>query len=92
MYVEEQVHVPWETLNVSVSDITYGGRVTDTWDKRAISSILRKYFAPALLEQSYLFTDDGVYYAPDSAGNLQVCCINMYYSFAWLMQCQCWSY
>ena len=72
MYVEEQAHVPWETLNVSVSDITYGGRVTDTWDKRAISSILRKYFTPALLEQSYVFTEDGVYYAPDSAGNLQV--------------------
>ena len=72
MYVEEQEHVPWETLNVSVSDITYGGRVTDTWDKRAISSILRRYFTVPLLEDSYTFTDDGVYYAPSSSGNLQV--------------------
>ena len=46
MYVEEQALVPWETLNVSVSDNTYGGRVTDVWDKRSISSILRKYFDP----------------------------------------------
>jgi dynein heavy chain len=64
MYVEEQASVPWETLNVSVADITYGGRVTDTWDKRAISSILRKYFDPLLLEDGYNFTGDGNYYAP----------------------------
>ena len=44
MYIEEQATVPWQTLNVSVSDITYGGRVTDIWDKRSIASILRKYF------------------------------------------------
>jgi dynein heavy chain len=64
MYVEEQANVPWETLNVSVADITYGGRVTDIWDKRAISSILRKYFDPRLLEDGYYFTNDGIYYAP----------------------------
>jgi dynein heavy chain len=64
MYVEEQVAIPWETLNVSVSDITYGGRVTDTWDKRAISSILRKYFTTKLVNDDYRFSDDGVYCAP----------------------------
>lgn len=71
MYVEEQVVVPWETLNVSVSDITYGGRVTDVWDKRSISSILRKYFDPALLREDFKFTENGKYYAPASA-DLQV--------------------
>ena len=64
MYVEEQVLIPWETLNVSVSDITYGGRVTDTWDKRAISSILRKYFSPKLLQEDFKFSEDGLYFAP----------------------------
>ena len=71
MYVEEQFLVPWETLNVSVSDITYGGRVTDSWDKRAISSILRKYFTPGLLDEGFHFTDDGRYYAPP-IGDLNV--------------------
>ena len=28
MYVEEQAQVPWETLNVSVADNTYGGTRT----------------------------------------------------------------
>jgi len=64
MYLEEQDTVPWETLNVQIADITYGGRVTDIWDKRSISSILRKYFTPPLLEDDYMFTEDGVYFAP----------------------------
>ena len=67
MYVEEQDHVPWETLNVSVAQITYGGRVTDTWDKRSIASTLRKYFDPKIVDEAerYNFTADGIYYAPD---------------------------
>jgi dynein heavy chain len=91
MYIEEQFHVPWETLNVSVADITYGGRVTDAWDKRAISSILRKYFTPQLLEATYLFTDDGVYYAPDPHGNLQVLTHRLqHYFFVISYACICW--
>ncbi|CAN0459342.1 unnamed protein product, partial [Ectocarpus sp. 12 AP-2014] len=46
MYVEEQDDVPWDTLNVIVADVTYGGRVTDVWDKRTIASIMRLYFDP----------------------------------------------
>lgn len=61
MYVEEQSEVPWQTLNVVVSDIIYGGRVTDVWDKRSISSILRKYFVPELLMDDFGFSDDGKY-------------------------------
>jgi len=68
MYVEEQEIIPWETLNVSVADITYGGRVTDIWDKRSISSILRKYFQPKLLKDDFMFADDSTYYAPAESG------------------------
>lgn len=55
MYVEEQDTVPWDTLNVIVADVTYGGRVTDVWDKRTIASIMRLYFDPGLLHDSYRF-------------------------------------
>ena len=34
LYIDEQDEVPWETLNVQGSEIIYGGRVTDLWDKR----------------------------------------------------------
>ena len=64
MYIEENDTIPWETLNVIVSDITYGGRVTDIWDKRAISSMLRKYFQPSVLDDDYRFSPDGVFFAP----------------------------
>ena len=75
MYLEEQDQVPWETLNVQIADITYGGRVTDIWDKRSISSILRKYFTELLLKDQYTFTDDGVYYAPPP-GKISVSMMN----------------
>ena len=64
MYIDDNEGVPWETLNVSVSDITFGGRVTDVWDKRTISSILKKYFQPGVLEDEYRFSGDGIFYAP----------------------------
>ena len=56
MYVDEAPSVaelPWETLNVLVADITYGGRVTDKADKRTISAIMRRFFKPALLEPKF---------------------------------------
>jgi dynein heavy chain len=31
LYLEEQEHIPFETLNVMVADISYGGRITDKW-------------------------------------------------------------
>ncbi|CAM9936766.1 unnamed protein product [Ectocarpus sp. 6 AP-2014] len=70
MYVEEQDDVPWDTLNVIVADVTYGGRVTDVWDKRTIASIMRLYFDPGLLDDSYRFSESGTYYAP-SEGSLE---------------------
>lgn len=56
--MEEQDDVPWDTLNVIVADVTYGGRVTDVWDKRTIASIMRLYFDPGLLDDSYRFRCD----------------------------------
>ncbi|CAM9811966.1 unnamed protein product [Ascophyllum nodosum] len=64
MYVDEQENVPWDTLNVIVADVTYGGRVTDVWDKRTIASIMRLYFDPGVMDDSYRFSESGIYYAP----------------------------
>ena len=71
MYLDETPVgiVPYETLNNVVGDISYGGRVTDKWDKRTNLSILRKYFQPSLVQpgEPYKFSDSGVYYAPNEA-------------------------
>ena len=59
--------VPWETLNTMVGVICYGGRVTDSWDKRCNVSILKKYYVPELLSDDYDLSDGlsaGTYRAP----------------------------
>lgn len=64
LYLEEQEEVPYLTLNVMVADISYGGRITDRWDKRTNSSIMRKLFCKDVMDDSYQFTTSGLYYAP----------------------------
>ncbi|KAH9121803.1 hypothetical protein LEN26_010526 [Aphanomyces euteiches] len=66
LYLEEQEDVPFVTLNVMVADITYGGRITDRWDKRTNSSIMRKLFHESLLDDNYRFASSNTYYAPAS--------------------------
>lgn len=69
LYLEEQDTVPFVTLNVMVADISYGGRITDRWDKRTNASIMRPLFCPAVLDDAYKFTASGAYFAP-SEGSL----------------------
>ncbi|KAL8017811.1 putative bromodomain, AAA+ ATPase domain, dynein heavy chain region D6 P-loop [Plasmopara halstedii] len=64
LYLEEQEEVPYSTLNVMVADISYGGRITDRWDKRTNSSIMRKLFCKDVMDNSYRFTTSDFYYAP----------------------------
>ncbi|RHY05497.1 hypothetical protein DYB25_001425 [Aphanomyces astaci] len=70
LYLEEQDEVPFVTLNVMVADITYGGRITDRWDKRTNSSIMRKLFHENLLDDAYRFATSNTYFAP-ATGSLE---------------------
>ena len=64
MFIETQDSIPWEFLNISLSDVTYGGRVTDVLDKRTMSAMLNKYYSPSLFDESHTFTQDGIHFAP----------------------------
>lgn len=42
-----------------LSQITYGGRVTDAWDQRCLTTILGRFFSPTILEDGYMFSQSG---------------------------------
>lgn len=65
MYLDEQPDVPYQTLNYIISEINYGGRVTDDKDVRLITDLLKQYFCPAILDDAtYKFSSSGVYHPP----------------------------
>jgi len=56
--------VPWDALGYLTGEITFGGRVTDEWDRRTVRSILSKYYRPEVLLEGYKFSPSGIYFAP----------------------------
>ena len=64
MYIDEQDTVPYLALNYVVAQANYGGRVTDDKDVRLISAMLRKYFCPEVMNDSYKLSKLDTYYAP----------------------------
>ncbi|CAG9781942.1 unnamed protein product [Diatraea saccharalis] len=60
----EDAHIPWDALEYITSSITYGGRVTDMWDQRCLTTILKKFFSPPTLEEGYAYSSSGKYYCP----------------------------
>lgn len=45
--------IPWDSLLFVTGHINYGGRVTDDWDRRCIITILKKFYTPDVLAQTY---------------------------------------
>ncbi|XP_052130991.1 dynein axonemal heavy chain 6 [Frankliniella occidentalis] len=58
--------IPWDALEYITGEVTYGGRVTDNWDQRCLSTILRCFFSEKTLEPGYKFSPSGIYFCPDS--------------------------
>jgi len=56
--------IPWDALTFITGEITYGGRVTDAWDQRCLTTILGRFFSPTILEDGYKFSNSGIYFPP----------------------------
>ena len=57
-----------------VSEISYGGRVTDFMDRRCIKSIIGVYFTSEALQDGYPYSTNGLYHsghAKDVGGYLR---------------------
>lgn len=66
MFLEDG-EIPWDTLVFITGEITYGGRVTDSWDQRCLRTVLSRFFAPNTLEEGYQFSQSGVYCCPEGS-------------------------
>lgn len=57
--------MPFAALRYLTGQCNYGGRVTDDWDRRALTCILNKFYNPELIEKDqYHYSASGVYYCP----------------------------
>ncbi|XP_003505691.1 dynein heavy chain 6, axonemal isoform X1 [Cricetulus griseus] len=56
--------IPWDALIYITGEITYGGRVTDTWDQRCLRTVLKRFFSPETLEANYKYSESGIYFSP----------------------------
>jgi len=65
MFLDEQPEIPWDALIYLSGQIHYGGRVTDSLDKRTIMCILRAFYNEDILQDGYEFANDSnIYHAP----------------------------
>jgi len=71
MFLEEQEEIPWDAILWITGQINYGGRVTDANDLRCLMATLSKYMCVENLEDGYVYSESGKYYAP-AFGDIQV--------------------
>ena len=60
LLLEEQEGIPWPALWYLTGEVTFGGRVTDDWDRRCLHSLMRKFYTPAAMNEGYDYSEDEV--------------------------------
>ena len=51
LFLDQNLSVPWEALNIIMSDVIYGGRVTDKQDVRLARAMVSSYLDPQTIAQ-----------------------------------------
>ena len=58
-------HVDYDAIRYLIGQCNYGGRVTDDWDRRTLTTILSKVLCPDMVvDDDFRFSESGLYYAP----------------------------
>lgn len=63
-YLNEYAEIPFRVLQFLVTEINYGGRVTDDKDRRLINNLITTFCAPNMLQSGYEFSPSGQYVVP----------------------------
>lgn len=63
--------IPFVTLRYLIAEASYGGRVTDDWDRRVISTYINQFMNPkTVTEERYLLSSADEYYVPSEVATL----------------------
>ncbi|XP_067420874.1 dynein axonemal heavy chain 14 [Emydura macquarii macquarii] len=73
MLLANQEEIPWPAMCYLTGEVAYGGRVTDHWDRRCLLSILNNFYNPAVLQEGFAYSSDGVYRPVSATDSLQDC-------------------
>ncbi|KAI9190457.1 hypothetical protein H9P43_001891 [Blastocladiella emersonii ATCC 22665] len=68
-FLSKTNNIPWDALRYLTGEITFGGRVTDDWDRRTMRTLLNKYYNVEILDDNYPLSPSGKYVVP-ADGNL----------------------
>lgn len=54
IYLDEYTeNTPWDALKYLIAGVSYGGHVTDDWDRRLLSTYINQYFCEDALNVAY---------------------------------------
>jgi len=61
MLVNDYPEIPFKVITALTTEVNYGGRVTDTWDRRTNNSLLIPFCNPDVINVDYKFSPKGMY-------------------------------
>lgn len=67
VFIDESSDIPFEALHYLTAECNYGGRVTDDKDRRLLANTLDDFYCSKILEDDYVFSTSGTYYAPSES-------------------------
>jgi len=58
--------VPWEAINYLIAEANYGGRITDSWDRRLVNVYVKSFFhEDVVVQDHYSLSKLPYYFIPD---------------------------
>ena len=55
--VRARDEIPWRALQLLTGDVIYGGRVTNEWDQKCLTLLLKKFYCEDVLGDMYRCMD-----------------------------------